>query len=168
MHPKKIARVVTARDVTRGRMLRARPMPAIAALTIRVNGSRAIKDVDLATLLGISLLELYKRIGGKLWRFAPTFYCELSDRYDRGRPSTQSRLAFFHGGAIALAGMVCGSASFQMGVDVAHALRNYRRASSQKQRRTRRDNDPVELDRYHKARARLRELSGGHLHSRRA
>lgn len=61
---------------------------------------------------------------------------------------TSTRLAFFHGGAIALAGIVCGRAPFQMGVDVAHALRNYRRASSRKQRCTKRGEDPAELERY--------------------
>jgi hypothetical protein len=140
-------------------MRRPKPITVIAALVIRVNGSRAIKDVDLASLFGIGVPELYQRIGDRLWRFTPTFYCKLSDRYDRGRPSTQSQLAFFHSGAIALAGIVCSNASFQMGVDVAHALRNYRRPK--KRRRRRRDDDPVELERYYKARARLCELSGG-------
>ena len=37
-----------------------------------MKGSRAIKDVDLATLYGIGLPEFYKRLGNKLWRFAPT------------------------------------------------------------------------------------------------
>jgi hypothetical protein len=140
-------------------MRNPKPATAIADRVIRVNGSRAIKDMDLAVLLGISVRELYDQIGYKLWRFPLSFYCKLSDRYDRGRLSRPTRLVFFHGGAIALAGIVCGHVSFQMAVDVAHALRNHRRASARKQRCNKRCDDPAELDLYHQARERLCELT---------
>ncbi len=170
MHPKKIARIVAAResDVTRRRVLRPRPIPTLAALTIRVNDSRAIMDVDFATFLGISLLELYKRIGDKLWRFTPSLYCRIAHPYDRGRLDAQPRLAFFRGGAIALTGIVGDGASFRIGVDIAHALRNCRRASPHKQRATKRADNPVLCERYYKARARLYDLPGGKLLSQHA
>ena len=55
----------SARRSMSHRTARPQMVSAISALVIRVNGSRAIKDVDLAILLGISLSELYKRIGDK-------------------------------------------------------------------------------------------------------
>lgn len=143
-------------------------VPAIAAAVIRVNGSRAIKDVDLATLMGIGLPELYKRIGDRLWRFTPKLYCKLSGRYDRGQTNTQPRLAFFHGGVIALAGMIGDGTLIQIGLNVAHVLKNYRRKSRRKPRSARRAGDPVRFDRYHQARVRLYDVVGPYLSSRHA
>lgn len=119
-------------------------------------------------LFGISLSELYQRLGDRLWRLAPTLYCKLSNPYDRGRPNAQPRLAFVRGGVIALGGIFDDDASFQIGLDVANALRNLRRASPQKQRVPRRADDPVVLERYCQARARLCDLLGPHFRARHA
>lgn len=132
MCPHTLAQIAALHDASLShRTARPQMVSAMSALVIRVNGSRAIKDVDLAILLGISLSELYKRIGDKLWRFAPTSCCILTNQYDRGRPNAQRRLAFFRGGVIALAGTIRDDASFQIGLEVTDALRNRRRASAQ-------------------------------------
>lgn len=150
------------------RTARPQMVSAISALVVRVNGSRAIKDVDLAILFGINLSELYRRIGDKLWRFGPTSCCVLTNQYDRGQQNAERRLVFFRGGVITLAGMIRDEASFQIGLAIAEALKNRRRASAQKQRLSKRAYDPVLSERYYQARARLCNLLGSYLRSRHA
>jgi hypothetical protein len=131
----------------------------ISALVINAKGTRAIKDIDLATLLGIGLAELYSRVGDKLWCFTPTLYCMLSDRYDRGRLNPKQRLAFFRGGVVALAGMVNDDLSRQILLNVSYVLRNHRRASL-KRRNARRAGGSHRSVRYYESMTRLLSAVG--------
>lgn len=139
------------------------PITKLGVRTIRANGSRAIADTDLAALFGISLPQMYKQIGNKLFRFTPAMCCKLSTGRERGRTSEHPRLAFSCSGAIVLAGIIEGGAKFHIGTRVAHALRNRRRASTLQKRRNKRDYDFGLWKQYHEARMQLYAGPFGHL-----
>ncbi len=63
--------------------------PRIASLVITVDGCKAIKDADLASLFGVRLPAFYKRLGQKLWMLSKDMYFKLSPRYARGRLDAQ-------------------------------------------------------------------------------
>jgi hypothetical protein len=147
-------------------MTRARPpkrvdASAIASLVITVEGCKAIKDADLAALLGVSLPAFYKRIGHKLWMLSKDMYFKLSRRYARGRLDAQPTLAFTQKGVILIAGIFGDDDSLDIGMDVVHALRNRRRTSVHKKRPGRRKIDADKAARYYEAMARMLQ---GRLH----
>src|SRR5688572_24008707 len=95
----------------------------VAALVIRIDGEKALKDVDLAALFGLSLSALYARIGRKLWRFQPRAFHKLSRAHDRGRRDARPTLAFTQAGVMLVAGILGDEASLETGMDIAHALK---------------------------------------------
>lgn len=147
-------------------MTRARPpkrvdASAIASLVITVEGCKAIKDADLATLLGVSLPAFYKRIGHKLWMLSKDMYFKLSRRYARGRLDAHPTLAFTQKGVILIASIFGDDDSLDIGMDVVQALRNRRRTSVHKKRPGRRKVDADKAARYYEAMARMLQ---GRLH----
>lgn len=147
-------------------MTRARPpkrvdASAIASLVITVEGCKAIKDADLATLLGVSLPAFYKRIGHKLWMLSKDMYFKLSRRYARGRLDAHPTLAFTQKGVILIASIFGDDDSLGIGMDVVQALRNRRRTSVHKKRPGRRKIDADKAARYYEAMARMLQ---GRLH----
>lgn len=134
---------------------------AIESLVIAVEGYKAIKDADLADLLGLGLPEFYKRIGRKLWYLGPGMCFQLSKRYARGRLDAQPPLAFSMPGVLLIAGILGDDDSLDIGMDVVYALRNLRRSSANKKRRARRADHAERAADYSEARARLMQ---GRLH----
>ncbi|GFE88953.1 hypothetical protein [Steroidobacter agaridevorans] len=134
---------------------------AIASLIVTVEGSKAIKDVDFAALLGISLPDFYKRIGHKLWILKSPAYYKLSKRYARGRLDSQPALAFTQSGVMMVASILGDDTSLDVGMDIVYALRNRRRDSVHKRRPSRRHSDPAKAARYYEAMARMLQ---GRLH----
>lgn len=147
--------------MTRARRPERVDASAVASLVITVEGCKAIKDVDLAALLGLSLPDFYKRIGGKLWALKPPAYFKLSQRYARGRRDTQPALAFTQAGVAMVASILGNDAALEIGMDVIHALRNRRRDSAHKKRPARRSSDVEKAARYYEAMARMMQ---GRLH----
>jgi hypothetical protein len=133
----------------------------VASLIITVEGCKAIKDADLASLFGVSLPGFYKRLGRKLWMLTKDMYFKLSPRYARGRLDTQPPLAFTQKGVILIASIFGDDDSLEIGMDVVHALRTRRRASAHKKRPVRRKIDAEKAARYYEAMARMLQ---GRLH----
>jgi hypothetical protein len=133
----------------------------IASLVITVDGCKAIKDADLASLFGVSLPAFYKRLGRKLWMLTKDMYFKLSPRYARGRLDTQPPLAFTQTGVILIASIFGDDDSLEIGMDVVHALRNRRRGSTHKKPPARRPTDAEKAARYYEAMARMLQ---GRLH----
>lgn len=147
-------------------MTRSRPLgrvdaATLASLIITVDGCKAIKDADLASLLGVSLPRFYKRVGRKLWMLTKDMYFTQSQRYSRGRLDTQPSLAFTQKGVILIASIFGDDDSLEVGMDVVHALRTRRRGSAQKKRSVRRKTDAEKAARYYEALARALQ---GRLH----
>ena len=141
-------------------MTRARPLKrvdanAIASRLITIEGCKAIKDADLATLLGVSLPAFYKRIGGKLWMLNKDMYFKLSKPYARGRLDTRPSLAFTQKGVILIASIFADDDSLEVGMDIVHALKVRRRGSAQKKRPGRREIDAEKAAKYYEAVARM-------------
>jgi hypothetical protein len=147
--------------MTRARLPKRVDANAIASLVITVEGCKAIKDADLAALLGVSLPAFYKRIGHKLWMLSKDMYFKLSRRYARGRLDAQPTLAFTQKGVILIASIFGDDDSLNIGMDVVHALRNRRRSSVHKKRPGRRKIDADKAARYYEAMARMLQ---GRLH----
>jgi hypothetical protein len=134
---------------------------AIASLIVTVEGCKAIKDVDFAAVLGISLSEFYKRIGHKLWILKSPAYFKLAKRYARGRLDSQPALAFTQSGVMLVASILGDDTALDVGMDIVYALRNRRRGSVLKTRPSRRKVDAEKAARYHEAMARMLQ---GRLH----
>jgi len=133
----------------------------IASLIVIIEGCRAIKDVDLARLFGISLSSFYKRIGDKLWMLKSPAYFKLSKPYARGRLDAHPALAFTHSGVMMVASILGDDGSLEIGMDIVYALRNRRRGSVQKKRPSRRNVDAEKAARYYESMARMLQ---GRLH----
>jgi hypothetical protein len=134
---------------------------ALASLIVTVEGCKAIKDVDLAALFGISLADFYKRIGHKLWILKSPAYFKLAKRYARGRLDSHPALAFTQSGVMLVASILGDDSSLNVGMDIVSALRNRRRNSAHKKRPSRRKGDSEKAARYYEAMARLLQ---GRLH----
>jgi hypothetical protein len=147
--------------MTRSRQLRRVDASTIASLVITVEGCKAIKDTDLASLLGVRLPGFYKRLGQKLWMLSKDMYFKLSPRYSRGRLDAQPSLAFTQKGVILIASIFGDDDSLEIGMDVVHALRSRRRGSAVKKRPVRRKIDAEKAARYYEAMARMLQ---GRLH----
>jgi hypothetical protein len=133
----------------------------IASLIVTVEGRKAIKYVDLATLLGLRLPDFYKRIGRKLWILKSPAYFKLTKRYARGRLDAHPSLAFTHSGVMMVAGILGDERSLEIGMDIVYALRNRRRGAIQRKRSNRREIDAEKAARYYEAVARMLQ---GRLH----
>lgn len=147
--------------MTRARKPQRVDASVIASFIITVEDCKAIKDVDLAALLGIPLPDFYKRIGRKLWILKPPAYFTLARRYARGRLDSQPALAFTQTGVMMVASMLGDDASLEIGMDVVYALRNRRRSSALKKRPRRRKSDAEQAASYYEAVARMLQ---GRLH----
>ncbi len=147
--------------MTRARRLGRVDATAIGSLVITVEGCKAIKDADLAMLLGLSLPAFYKRVGRKLWMLSKDMYFKLSKRYARGRLDAQPSLAFTQKGVILIASILGDDDSLEIGMDVVHALKTRRRGSVHKKRPGRRKQDADKSQRYYEAVARMLQ---GRLH----
>ena len=133
----------------------------IASFIVTIEGCKAIKDVDLAALLGVTLPDFYQRIGGKLWILKQPAYFKLAKRYARGRLDTQPSLAFTQSGVMMVASMLGDETSLEIGMDIVYALRNRRRGSVLKKRPSRRKADAEKAASYYEALARMLQ---GRLH----
>lgn len=122
----------------------------VAALVIKIDGDKALKDSDLAALFELSLPALYASIGRKLWDLQPRAFHKLSQAHDRGRQDARPALAFTLAGVLLVAGIL-GEASLDSGADIAHALKTRRRASVHKKVPARRVDDPNKSAHYNEA-----------------
>jgi hypothetical protein len=147
--------------MTRSSKIRRVDATAIAAVVIAVDGRKAIRDADLATLFGLGLATFYKRIGRKLWMLRPGWYFKLSKRYARGRLDTHPSLAFTQNGVLLIASILGDDDSLEIGMDIVQALRSRRRGSAQKKRPARRTHNAEKSQRYYEAMARMLQ---GRLH----
>lgn len=147
--------------MTRARRPKAVDANAIASRVITVAGCKAIKDADLAALLGLSLPVFYKRVGRKLWMLGKGMYFKLSKPNARGRLDIQPTLAFTLNGVMLIASILGDDDSLEIGMDIVHALRNRRRGSATKKRPLRRKDDEEKTQRYYEAMARMLQ---GRLH----
>jgi hypothetical protein len=147
--------------MTRPRQPQRVDASVIASHITTLDGCKVIKDADLATLLGLSLPDFYKRIGRKLWILKQPAYFTLAKRYARGRPNARPSLAFTQPGVMLVASMLGDDVSLEIGMDIVYALRNRRRGSAHKKRPLRRKSDAKKEASYYEAVARMLQ---GRLH----
>ncbi|WP_129776500.1 hypothetical protein [Peristeroidobacter soli] len=147
--------------MTRSSKIRRVDATTIASVVITVEGRKAIRDADLATLFGLGLTAFYKRIGRKLWMLRPGWYFKLSKRYARGRLDTQPSLAFAQNGVLLIASILGDDDSLETGMEIVQALRSRRRGSTQKKRPARRKHCAEKSQRYYESMARMLQ---GRLH----
>lgn len=126
--------------MTRRRVARRVSVAALAPHFIHVRGYKVLKDKKLATLFGLTLGELYRRAGPKLWKFPAGCFVQLPT--DAGR-SVKSRpsLAFTQSGVVAVASVLRDEAMLEIGMDIAYAMQIRRRSSAYKKRPARRAQD---------------------------
>lgn len=103
----------------------------IARLVIRRHGCKGLKDEDVALLLGVTLQSLYESIGSTLWLFSRSFMFRLTPpKRARRAELFPSSLAFTKAGVIAIAALLNNEYAFEMGIRIAHALKQRRRSSA--------------------------------------
>lgn len=127
----------------------------VAALVIKIDGDKTLKDSDLAALFGLSLAAMYARIGRKLWKFQPKAFHKLSPVPGRRRGNARPALAFTQEGVLLVASVLRDEAMLETGMEIAHALKTRRRSSVHKKGPVRRVADPVKTANYDEAKRRL-------------
>jgi hypothetical protein len=138
--------------MTRRQLVRPPSDEGIASLIIHHNGRKALKDADLAQLLGVTPQAMYRRIGGHLWLFSRSFMFQLAheERASRCGPF-QASLAFTKGGVIAVAALMNDERALEAGMRIAHALKMRRRSSANRKRAPPRSRIETKAAAYQKA-----------------
>lgn len=125
---------------------------AVARLIIHRHGRKALKDADLARLLGITPQYLYKQLAANLWLLSRNLMFQLTheERSSRRQPF-RSSLAFTQGGVMAIGGLLNNEHAFEVSIDIARILKQRRRSK----RVSRRASDPARAVHYDAVYARL-------------
>jgi hypothetical protein len=128
----------------------------VLALAILIRGVKLLRDVEVATLFGLTLPQLYERIGSLLWSFTPNSFLKLpANKRDGGRVDARPVLAFTPSGVLFIASILNDRESLEIGTDIFHALSIKRRSSAYRKRPARRAESAAKAAGYHEARGRL-------------
>lgn len=136
----------------------------LAHLVVHHQGLKGVKDAALAEKCGFKeVREMYRRLGQKLLLLSRSCWFELNTN-KRGSDDHRSRpeYVFTLSGVIMITIWLATQRALEVGMAFAPLLTTRRRASKNKLRRPRRENDPRRqaryqsaLDRLHLARSRL-------------
>ena len=118
---------------------------AINRLIIHRHGRKALKEADLAPLLGTTPQHLYKQLTTNLWLLSRNLMFQLAheERSRRHQPF-QSSLAFTKGGVMAIGALLNDEHAFEVSIDIARVLKQRRRSK----RVPRRSSDPTKAAQY--------------------
>lgn len=143
--------------MNRGRV-RREPAEDIAHLIIHNRGRKAVRDEDLAQRFGLTVEQMYRRLGRKLLLFSRSSWFEVQpEKRAQNSKSGHSRPAI----AFTLSGVIMVSASLGMehalaaGMAIVPLLKTRRRSSKNRRRRSRRANEPERQAQYQKVFATL-------------
>lgn len=152
--------------MTRGRG-RREPEEEIAHLIIHHRGRKAVKEEDLARRFGLTVEQMYRRLGRKLLLFSRSSWFEVQPekgpgkrpvKNERGHP--RSAIAFTLSGVIMVSASLGMEHALAAGMAFVPLLKTRRRSSKNRQRRPRRANDSQRQAQYQKVFANLQlELS---------
>jgi hypothetical protein len=129
---------------------------AITRLVIHRNGRKALKDVDLARLFGVTPQRLYQIMGSTLWLFSRLFMFQLTRRERTSRAeSLGPSLAFTNAGVIAIAALLQDDQALEMGIKIVRCLKQRKRSSASRKRMRRRPGIEPTSPAYERASERL-------------
>jgi len=136
------------------------PDEALEHLIIHNRGRKAIKEADLARECGLSVEQMYRRVGHKLLLFSRGSWFEVlpeKRRVARQRTHSSSRpdIAFVLSGVIMITAALGADHALKTGMALAPLLRTRRRSSKNRRRRPSRANDPPRQVGYERVFARL-------------
>jgi hypothetical protein len=130
---------------------------AIARLVIHRNGRKALKDADLAVLFGVTPQHLYQIMGNTLWLFSRSFMFQLTcGEHSSRAESFQPSLAFTKAGVMAIAALLRDERALELGIGIAHILKQRNRSSAGRKRVRRRPGIDPRSPAYERAAERLR------------
>lgn len=121
-----------------------------------------MQEQELARRCGISLEQMYRRLGSKLLLFSRTSWFEVQPQKRAGmkqgahrdRPSRPS-IAFTQSGVILVGASLGTQQALRAAMALVPLLRTRRRSSKNRERRPRRANDPPRQARYRRVFAKL-------------
>lgn len=129
-------------------------MDDLEHLIIHNRGRKAVRDDNLARAFGLTVEQMYRRLGRKLLLFSRSSWFEV-------QPEKGSRIHTRPAVAFTLSGIIMVSASLRMeraltaGMLIVPLLKTRRRSSKNRKRRARRKDEPVRQATYMKVLARL-------------
>lgn len=147
--------------MTRG-CVRREPEEEIAHLIIHHRGRKAVRDEDLARRFGLTVEQMYRRLGRKLLLFSRNSWFEVQPekrpakrpvKNERGHP--RPAVAFTLSGVIMVSASLGTEQALAAGMAFVPLLKTRRRSSKNRQRRPRRANDPPRQAQYEKVFATL-------------
>jgi hypothetical protein len=129
-------------------------------LIIHNRGRKAIKEGDLAYQCGLTVEQMYRRVGYRLLLFSRGSWFEVQPekhREELRRKSLNSRpdIAFVLSGVIMMTASLGMKQALKAGMALMPLLRTRRRSSKNRERRPRRANDPPRQAEYAKVFAKL-------------
>lgn len=120
-----------------------------AHLIIHNRGRKGVKDADLAHACGFTVQQMYRRLGQKLLKLTPSCRFELrSGRHDSDGDQGRPVYAFTLSGVIMIMTWLGTDRALDVGTALVPLLEVRRRASKNKQRRPRRQDDPPRQTKY--------------------
>lgn len=117
-------------------------------LTIIHNrGRKAVRDEDLAHRVGLTVGQMYGRLGRKFLLFSRSSWFEVLPEKQRGAHSHPA-IAFTLSGVIMMTASLGMETALAAGMEIVPLLKTRRRSSKNKQRRPRRAHDPSRQAKY--------------------
>lgn len=129
-------------------------MEDIERLIIHNGGRKAVRDEDLARQFGLTVEQMYRRLGRKLLLFSRSSWFEVQPQkgsVTRSRPA----VAFTLNGVIMVSASLGMEQALTAGMAIVPLLKTRRRSSKNRQRRPRRVHDPSRQAMYETVFARL-------------
>jgi hypothetical protein len=123
-------------------------------LIIHNRGRKAVRDEDLARSFGLTVEQLYRRLGRKLLLFSRSSWFEVQPEKGSDR-HTRTAIAFTLSGIIMLSASLGMEHALATGMALVPLLKTRRRTSKNRQRRPRRNADPSRQAMYEQVFAKL-------------
>lgn len=140
--------------MNRGRGVKRELPHGLEHLIIHNRGRKAVRDVDLACQFGLTVEQMYARLGHKLLMFSRSSWFEVQPEKQRGAHS-RPVIAFTLSGVIMVSASLGMEHALAAGMELLPLLKTRRRSSKNKQRRARRAHDPSRQSQYERVFATL-------------
>lgn len=129
-------------------------MEDLERLIIHNRGRKAVRDADLAREFGLTVEQMYRRLGRKLLLFARSSWFEV--QLEKGSSAhTRTAIAFTLSGIIMVSASLRMESALAAGMAIVPLLKTRRRASKNRQRPARRKDQASRQAMYEKVFARL-------------
>lgn len=130
----------------------------IAQLIVHSSGRKGVRDADFADRCGLTVKQMYGRLGQKLLTLARSSWFELQpDKRSGDRADARPVIVFTLSGVIMISAWLGTGRALEFAMAVVPMLKTRRRSSKNRKRRPPRKDDPARQAIYERVLAKLQE-----------